>query len=104
MIEEKIIPLHELKYYYDNHLGFVFKGVIPSSNDAIQRLAKNLISWKVSEKLPEFYTRVSSNEVAFIYSGDSGFRSADFFQYCNRLNVMGMFSIDTLSNWIKSSQ
>lgn len=102
MIEEKTLPLHELKYYYGERLGFVFQGAAPSSNDAIQRLAETLVSSKVSEKLPEFYQRVSSNEVAFVYAGDSGFQSGPFYQATRQFNVIGIFNIDTLSMWLKN--
>lgn len=101
MVEEKTMPLHELKYYYGEHLGFVFQGVVPSSNDAIQRLCNNLVSWKVTKKLPEFYVRVPDNSIAFIFSNDSEFRQGLFYQACNRLSVMGIFKIDTLSAWLK---
>ena len=104
MIEEKKIPLHELKYYYGEHLGFVFQGVQPSSDEAIQRLADTLLNIKVSKKLPEFYIRLSSNEVGFIYSGDSGFRSAEFYQATRQFNHIGIFQIDTLSMWLKNHQ
>ena len=101
MVEEKTLPLHELKYYHSESLGFVFSGVIPSSDDAIQRLVSNLVGWGVSKKLPEFYVRVAPNEVAFIYAGDSGFKQAAFYQACGRFNVMGIFIIDTLASWLK---
>ena len=100
-IEEKTLPLHELKYYHSESLGFVFSGVIPSSDDALQRLANNLVGWGVSKKLPEFYVRVAPNETAFIYAGDSGFQQAAFYQFCSKMNVMGIFSIDTLAMWLK---
>jgi hypothetical protein len=101
MVEEKTLPLHELKYYHSESLGFVFKGVIPSSDDAIQRLVNNLVGWRVSKKLPEFYVRVTPNEVAFIYASDSEFKQAAFYQACNQLNVMGIFAIDTLAAWLQ---
>ena len=104
MIEEKTIPLHELKYYHGESLGFVFTGVIPSSNDAIERLVNRLVSWKVSDKLPEFYTRPESNVVAFVYAGDSGFKQAAFYHACKQLDmtVNGIFEIDTLAAWLKT--
>lgn len=101
MVEEKTIPLHEVKYYYGEHRGFVFEGVIQSSNDAIQNLCNNLVSWKVTKKLPEFYVRVSNNAVAFVFDSDSEFKQGLFYQACNRLSVMGIFKIDTLSAWLK---
>jgi hypothetical protein len=101
MVEEKTLPLHELKYYHGESLGFVFSGVLPSSNDAIQRLANNLVGWGVSKKLPEFYVRVTPNEVAFIYAPDSEFKQAAFYQACRQFNVMGIFTIDTLASWLK---
>lgn len=101
MIPEKILPLHELKYHHGESFGFVFHGAMPSSDDAIQRLMNNLVKWKVSGKLPEFYVRVSSNEVAFIYAADSKFKQAEFYQACSQFNVMGIFSIDTLAAWLK---
>jgi hypothetical protein len=100
MIEEKIIPIHELKYYHGDSLGFVFRGVNPSSNEAIQRLAKNLIEWKVSDKLPEFFVRTSTNEVAFVFSGDSGFKQTVFFQASKQFNLFGIFKIDTLAGYL----
>ena len=101
MVEEKTLPLHELKYYHGESLGFVFKGVIPSSDDAIQRLVSNLVAWRVSKKLPDFYVRVAPNETAFIYAPDSEFKQAAFYQACSKLNVMGIFAIDTLAAWLK---
>lgn len=101
MIPEKTLPLHELKYYHSESLGFVFTGAIPSSDDALQRLVNNLVGWGVSKKLPEFYVRVASNEVAFIYAPDSEFKQAGFYQACSQLNVMGIFTIDTLAAWLK---
>jgi hypothetical protein len=101
MIAEKTLPLHELKYYHSESLGFVFSGVIPSSNDAIQRLVNNLVGWGVSKKLPDFYVRVTPNEAAFIYASDSEFKQAAFYQACGKLNVMGIFSIETLAVWLK---
>lgn len=102
MVTEKTIPLHELKYYYGEHLGFVFHGVAPSSDDAIHRLANTLLNCKVSEKLPEFYTRVDPKTVAFVYAGDSGFRSAEFYQASRRVSRLGLFEIDTLAMWLRT--
>ena len=101
MVEEKKLPLHELKYYYGEHLGFVFQGVAPSSDEAIQRLCDNLVSWEVARKPPEFFTRVGKNVVLFVFPNDSGFKQGHFYQACNRLSVMGIFQIDTLSAWLK---
>lgn len=101
MVAEKTLTLNDLKYYHGESLGFVFTGVIPSSDDALQRLASNLVGWGVSKKLPEFYVRVTPNEVAFIYAGDSEFKQAAFYQFCSKMNVMGIFAIDTLASWLK---
>lgn len=101
MVEEKTLPLHELKYYHSESLGFVFSGAIPSSNDALQRLANNLVGWGVSKKLPDFYVRVAHNETAFIYASDSEFKQAAFYQACGQFNIMGIFAIDTLASWLK---
>ena len=101
MVEEKTLPLHELKYYHSESLGFVFLGAIPSSNDALQRLANNLVGWGVSKKLPEFYVRVAPNETAFIYASDSEFKQAAFYQACGQFKIMGIFAIDTLASWLK---
>lgn len=100
MVKEKTLPLHELKYYHGESLGFVFSGVIPSSDDAIQRFVNNLVGWRVSKKLPEFYVRVTPNDTAFIYAPDSEFKQAEFYQFCSKINVMGIFSIDTLAAWL----
>jgi hypothetical protein len=102
MIPEKEIPLHELKYYYGENLGFVFRGEFPSSNDAIQRLVDTIVRIKVSEKPPEFYVRVSPNEVAFIFDGNSGFQSALFYQATRQFSQTGLFEIDTLAAWLKT--
>ena len=102
MIPEKTLPLHELKYYHGESLGFVFHGATPSSDDAIQRLAETLVRNKVSEKLPEFYQRVSSNEVAFVYGGDSGFQSGPFYQASRKMNMFGIFNIETLTMWLRN--
>lgn len=100
MIEEKTLPLHELKYYHGESLGFVFKGVIPSSYDAIERLCHTLVSIGASKNLPEFFVRVSDNEVAFVYSDDSGFLSGPFFQiYWMRCRTK-LFEVDTLAAWL----
>jgi hypothetical protein len=99
---EKKIPLHELKYYYGEHLGLVFQGFAPSSDEAIHRLADTLLKCGVSKKLPEFYARVSDNEVAFVYSGDSEFKSAAFYQATRQFTPLGIFNIDTLAMWIKN--
>jgi hypothetical protein len=101
MIEEKTIPLHELKYYYSEHLGFVFKGASPSSDGAIGRLSHSLMSWGVAKKLPEFFVRVSENEVAFVYDSNSGFQSAPFFRLAQQLHHIGIFEIDILASWLK---
>lgn len=101
MVTEKTIPIHELKYYYGEHLGFVFQGVTPSSDDAIQRLVNTLVRVGVSKKPPEFYVRVSSNEVAFVYEGDSEFQSANFYQATRIMSHLGIFSIETLNIWLK---
>lgn len=103
MVEESKIPLHELKYYYGEHLGFVFQGVIPSSDEAIQRLCENLVKWGVSKSLPDFYHRCGNNSVAFVFSENSGFQSGAFYQACRRLEVMGIFSIDSLGAWLEDN-
>lgn len=100
-MEEKILPIHELKYYHGDKVGFVFTGVVPSSDEALKRLVNNLVTWKVSEKLPEFFTRVKPNSVAFVYESDSGFKQAAFYQACNRLSTIGFFQIDTLTHWLQ---
>lgn len=102
MVTEKTIPLHELKYYYGEHLGFVFQGVTPSSDDAIQRLVDTLTRVGVSKKPPEFYVRVSTNEVAFVYDGNSEFKSPEFLQASQRINQFGLFNIETLNVWLKN--
>lgn len=102
MIEEKTLPLHELKYYHGESLGFVFKGVTPSSYDAIERLCHTLMGNGVSKKLPEFFVRVSDNEVAFVYSEDSGFLSGPFFQFSQQVSRMRIFEVDTLAAWLKT--
>lgn len=98
MVPEKTLPIHELKYYYGDNLGFVFTGKIPSSDDAIQRLCNFLLGIKVSEKLPEFYQRIGDNAVAFVYDGNSGFQSGDFYQASKRINMFNnLFAIETLN-------
>lgn len=101
-IEEKNMPLHELKYYHGESLGFVFKGVTPSSLESIERLSHTLVSCGASKKLPEFFVRVSDNEVAFVYSDDSGFLSGPFWRLSQQVSKFGLFEIDTLASWLKS--
>ncbi len=101
MIEEKTLPIHELKYYHGEHLGFIFKGVSPSSDGAIERLSHTLMSCGVAKKLPEFFVRVSENEVAFVYSNDSGFLSAPFFRLSQQFKHIGLFEVDILAAWLK---
>ena len=100
MVENKDIPIHELKYYHGEKIGFVFTGVNRSSDDAIQRLCENLKSWGVTEKDPLFYTRVEENSVAFVFSGDSNFRMTDFYQACSQISRFGFFEVDTLYGWL----
>lgn len=97
MVPEKTLPIHELKYYHSDNLGFVFIGQTPSSDDEIQRLSNVLLNIGVSEKLPEFYQRIG-NAVAFVYDGNSGFQSGPFYQACNRFSIFNnLFQIETLN-------
>lgn len=100
MIPEKTLPVHELKYYYGDNLGFVFIGVVKSSNGAIQRLAQFLVDIKVSRELPEFYQRVQPNAVAFVYGSNSGFQSGAFYRAANKVNFMGVFQIEALGAYL----
>ena len=104
MIPEKTLPIHELKYYHNDNLGFVFIGASKSSDDAIQRLAQFLVDVGVSKELPEFYQRVKSNAVAFVYGVNSGFQSGEFYRSANRINLMGMFKIETLGVYLDGLQ
>ena len=97
MIPEKTLPIHELKYYHSDNLGFVFIGATPSSDEAIQRLGNFLVDIGVSEKLPEFYQRIG-NATAFMYDGNSGFQSGAFYQASNRISFLNnFFKIETLT-------
>jgi hypothetical protein len=82
----------------------VFIGASKSSDDAIQRLAQFLVDVGVSKELPEFYQRVKSNAVAFVYGGNSGFQSGEFYRSANRINLMGMFKIETLGVYLDGLQ
>jgi hypothetical protein len=104
MIPEKTLPVHELKYYHSDNLGFVFIGASKSSDDAIQRLAQFLVDIGVSNELPEFYQRVKSNAVAFVYGGNSGFQSGNFYRAASRTNLMGIFKIETLGIYLDGLQ
>jgi hypothetical protein len=100
MIPEKTLPIHELKYYYGDNLGFVFIGATKSSDGAIQRLAQFLKDIGVSRELPEFYQRVQPNAVAFVYGGNSGFQSGPFYRAANRVGFMGIFRIEALGAYL----
>lgn len=104
MIPEKTLPIHELKYYHSDNLGFVFTSATRSSDGAIQRLAQFLKDIGVSRELPEFYQRVATNAVAFVYNGNSGFRSGEFYRASNRVNFMGIFKIETLGVYLDELQ
>lgn len=104
MIPEKTLPIHELKYYYSDNLGFVFIGASKSSDGAIQRLAQFLVDVGVSRQLPSFYQRVKTNAVAFVYEGNSGFQSGAFYRTASQTNIMGIFKIETLGVYLDGLQ
>jgi len=104
MVSEKTLPNNELKYYYSDNLGFVFIGAIKSSDEAIQRLAQYLVNIGVSKELPEFYQRINPNVVAFVYGGNSEFKSGSFYRYANQCNLMGIFRIETLGIYLDELQ
>lgn len=100
MVSEKTIPNHELKYYHSDDLGFVFIGAMPSSDEAIQRLVNFLVEVGVSKELPMFYVRTNPNIVAFVYDGNSGFKSGPFYRASQRINLMGLFKIEALGVYL----
>jgi hypothetical protein len=99
MVEKKL-ALHEIKYYHDNDLGFVFLGNTPSSDSSIQKLADFLVSMGVSQKLPECYIRVSPTVTAFIYAKDSGYKSGAFYQACQRVELRGVYRVESLGYFL----
>jgi hypothetical protein len=99
MIEKKL-ELPELKYYHDNDLGFVFLGNAPSSNESIQRLADFLVTMGISKKLPECYVRISPTATAFIYSGDSEYKSGLFYQASRRIELHGVYRVESLGYFL----
>ena len=102
MIEEKKLPVHELKYYYGERRGFVFKGVSPSSDDAIERLSHAIKNAKVSDSLPEFFVRIDSNTTAFVYPENCEFHSPVVYQMGKRMEMMEMFAVETLMIFLKN--
>ena len=104
MTEEKVLAIHELRYYHSDSIGFVFTGQTPSSDEAIQRLIDNLRSWKVTKEDPLFYTRVGDNAVAFVFDSYSGFRMTQFYQASKQFTRLGFFEIDTLCSWLRERE
>jgi hypothetical protein len=103
MIEEKQIPLHELKYYYSERRGFVFTGNARSSSDALNRLAESIQNAKLSNMLPEFIVRLAPNITAFVYPEDCNFQQAIVYQVSQRFTNMGMFNVDTLCMYLRNN-
>lgn len=102
-IEEKQIPVHELKYYYIDRHGFVFRGVSRSSDEAILNLSNNLINSKIADTHPEFIVRINDQTVAFVYPLDCSFNSPVLYQAAQRFAMMGMFEVETLNIFLKQS-
>lgn len=95
MFPEKTLPIHELKYYHSDSLGFVFIGKTVSSDEAIQRLGNFLKDIGVSEKLPEFYQRIG-NATVFVYDGNSKFQNGPFYRASQGF-LNNIFQIETLT-------
>jgi hypothetical protein len=100
MFENKNLTKQELKYNYKDHLGFVFIGITPSSDESIQNLAQSLVDFGVSKKLPEFYYRPEPNVVVFVYDFTSGFKSGPFYVCATQFHVLNVFRIQTLGDYI----
>ena len=103
MIEEKQIPLHELKYYYGERRGFVFTGNTQSSSDALNRLGEAIKNAGVSEELPEFIVRVAPNITIFVYGETGYFNQAAVYQAAQRFRNLGMFNVDTLCMYLRNN-
>ena len=100
-MKEKTFTLEEFEKSHKDSLGFVFIGITNSSDEAIHGLANNLLSWKVSKKLPSFYTRLGEGITAFVFDADSHFLMADFYQACVPFRKLGVFKIDTIYSWLE---
>jgi hypothetical protein len=103
MIEEKQIPLHELKYYYGERKGFVFTGNAQSSSDALNRLGEAIKNARLSDKIPEFIVRLAPNITAFVYPEDCDFQQAAVYQAAQRFRNMGIFNVDTLCMYLRNN-
>lgn len=100
MIPEKSIPIHQLKYSYDERHGFIFKAASQYSPESIQRVADNLIASKITDVLPEFVTRLDG-AIIFVYPEGISFQSGEFFQKVNNMAFRGLWEVDTLSAFLK---
>jgi len=98
MIEKKI-HIQELKNYGDRH-GFIFAGVVRSSDDSIHRLAQTIKDVGKSSDLPEFFARIEKNVVAFVYPAQCNFSSGEIYLTAQRLKPLGMFEVEILSYFI----
>lgn len=96
---EKNINILELKQYGERH-GFVFAGVVRSSDDAIYRLAETIKDVGASSCLPEFFARIDDKVVAFVYPEQSSFASGILYNIANRLAGMGVFEVEILGYFV----
>jgi hypothetical protein len=105
---EKKIHLSELKDNYIERHGFVFAGNIQSSDRAIYNLAETIKESSFSSELPEFYTRLSNNLVAFVYPEGVHFESGVFYHISKRLEILNQFRVEILrfflTNMIDNTQ
>ncbi len=96
-LEFKTLTLDELKKDYSQHLGFVFKAKVRSSDEAIENLCNVLISYNVARELPEFVNRIGDDIVVFVYGAD--FDSPTFFQYADLAQrMMRAFQVESIIN------
>jgi hypothetical protein len=98
---EKDINLNDLKYYYDQRHGFVYWGMSPISTKRLEKMVNSLIIGKITEHLPEFFTRPNENSVIVVYPEGISFQSGKFYQVVNNLERIADFKIDILAAFLR---
>lgn len=103
MINFKEISLKQLKNDYSDRHGFIFQARSPCKDISIENMCNTLIEHAYTKEQPEFVTRLNPNTFVVVYAKGISFKSGEFYQKANHPMLQNVFSVDTLTAFLKES-
>lgn len=93
----KDVSLEDLRKDYKTRHGFVLKSSYKSSDESIEKLCNNLISFGITKEYPEFVSRVGEECIVFVYGDD--FDSPTFLKRADLGNMLHrIYQVESLVN------